>query len=98
MQMKGFFFFSFPILSSYLFVAYIIIGRREKCGVKYIKKAIKPFVNKKLTLPSDALSLPTVTIIGDKRVAIEQHYKLISFTEKRSEEHTSELQSRFDLV
>jgi len=47
-----------------------------------MKKIIKPFVNNKLTLPSDSLSLPTVTITGNNRVAIEQHYKLISFSEK----------------
>jgi len=47
-----------------------------------MKKLIKPFVNHKLTLPSDSLSLPTVTITGNNRVAIEQHYKLISFSEK----------------
>ncbi|MEI3611676.1 YabP/YqfC family sporulation protein [Pseudogracilibacillus sp. SO30301A] len=47
-----------------------------------MKRVMQPFINKNLSLPSDSLSLPTVTITGDKRVAIEQHYKLISFTEK----------------
>ncbi|MEI3606850.1 YabP/YqfC family sporulation protein [Pseudogracilibacillus sp. SE30717A] len=46
-----------------------------------MKRVIKPFVNKQLTLPSDTLSLPTVTITGDNRIAIEQQYKLLSFSE-----------------
>ncbi len=49
--------------------------------MNYIKRVIKPFINKQLTLPSDTLSLPTVTISGDQRVAIEQQYKLLSFSE-----------------
>jgi len=67
-------------LCSYLFGLYIFIGRREKCGVKFIKKAVKPFTDKRLSLPSESLSLPTITIT-DKKITIEQHYQLISFTE-----------------
>lgn len=50
--------------------------------MKYIKRVLKPFLDKRLTLPSDSLSLPTVTITGNKQIAIEQHYHLISFSEK----------------
>ena len=49
--------------------------------MKLIKKAIKPFIDKRLSLPSESLSLPTITILGDKKVVIEQHYQLISFSE-----------------
>lgn len=41
---------------------------------------IKPLINNQLTLPSELLDLPTVTITGNKQIAIEQHYKLISFS------------------
>jgi len=50
--------------------------------MKSIKQVIKPFIDKRLTLPSNRLSLPIVTITGDRQIAIEQHYKLHSFSER----------------
>ena len=50
--------------------------------MKYIKQIIKPFFDNRLTLPSKNLSLPTVTITGDRQISIEQHFKLLSFSEQ----------------
>lgn len=49
--------------------------------MKSIRRMIKFLVKKQITLPSELLNLPTVTITGDKQIAIEQHYRLISFSD-----------------
>jgi len=46
-----------------------------------IKRMIKPLMDDRFPLPSDRLSLPTVTVTGYRQVVIEQHYQLISFSE-----------------
>lgn len=41
---------------------------------------MKKTFHKQLTLPSDLLGLPTITISGKRHISIEQHYRLTAFS------------------
>lgn len=48
--------------------------------MKLLKRFLKPIMSQ-IDLPSSELTVPTIMITGDRKITIEQHYKLLSFSD-----------------
>lgn len=50
--------------------------------MKILKKVKNQFIKDQALLPSELLNLPTVMVTGNRQITIEQHEKLIAFSDK----------------
>lgn len=50
--------------------------------MKLFKRLYAPLTKNEAILPSKILSLPTITITGNREITIEQKYKLLAFSDR----------------
>lgn len=50
--------------------------------MKLFKRLNVPLIKNEDILPSKILTLPTITITGNREITIEQNYKLLAFSEE----------------